>query len=216
MAAIVPLKVSKRDIGKSSARQLRRQGYVPGVFYFHGEESMPIYADPLDLRSIVYTSTTRIINLEIDGEEDHRECVLKDMAFHPLTDNLVHFDLMGVKRGEKLSVKVPVVLRGTPEGAKVGGITYTTIRSLRVYCLPKDLPEYIDVDISHLGMGDSVYLGDVMPDNVEYDYAPDSVVCSVVQPRVLEEETTAEEEELEEGEEGAEEGEEGAEEGGEE
>lgn len=202
MAAIVPLKVSKRDIGKSSARQLRRDGFVPGVFYFHGEESMPIYANPLDLRSIVYTSTTRIINLEIEGKDDKRECVLKDIAFHPLTDQLIHFDLMGVKRGEKLSVKVPIVLRGTPEGAKVGGITYTTLRSLRVYCLPKDLPEFIDVDITHLGMGDSIYLGDVMPENVEYDYSPDSVVCSVVQPRVLEETTAAEEgEELEEGEE---------------
>lgn len=189
--AIIPLKVQKRDTGKQIAKRHRKEGNVPGVFYYKGEVSIPILTDTLSLRPVVYTKTTKIINLEIEGVEGTRECILRDVDFDPITDRIVHFDLMGFKRGQKMLVEVPIIIRGQSVGEKAGGLVSHTIRKVKVYCLPKDLPESIELDISELNIGDSVSLNDAGIENVDYDISPDTVVCSIVPPRVL---TAAEEE----------------------
>ena len=91
--AQIPLKVKRRETGKQASKKLRRDGYVPGVFYFKGEESIPIYTDPLSLRPIVYTSLSRVIKLDIEGAEEPRNCVLKDINFHPVTDRITRHSL---------------------------------------------------------------------------------------------------------------------------
>ncbi len=181
---VIPLKVKKRDAGKKSAKTLRQEGFVPGVFYYRGEQPVPIFCEPMDLRDIVYTPTTKIIDLEIVDANYQRECVLKDVAFHPVSDKIIHFDLMGIKRGQKMTVEVPIILKGQSIGVRLGGILQHNIRKVSVTCLPKDLPESIEIDISDLAIGHSLSLENAKIENIELDVPLDTVVCSVIPPRV--------------------------------
>ncbi len=212
--AQVILKAKKRDSGKRATKESRQKGMTPGVFYIKNEEPIAIEAEPIDLRSIVYTSQTKIVNLHIEGEDEPRECVVKEVQFDPVSDEMTHIDFMGITRGQKITVEVPVILKGTPIGTKEGGILQHALRAAKIECLPKNMPGAIEVDVSELSLGDSVYLKDVGLPDVEFITSTESTVASIVQPRVLvtteAEEAEAEEVELE-GEE-AEEKEEGEEE----
>ncbi len=205
--SVIDLKVKKREIGKSRAKKYRREGLVPGVYYFRGQESIPILSDPLSLRPVIFTSAMRIINLQIEGDSEPRECILRDVKFDPVTDDITHFDVMGIKRGEKLYVEVPVVLKGTPKGERSGGITQHILRRVMIYCFPKDLPEQIEFDVSDLELHESFTLDRVSYEDVEFDAPPDTVVAACVPPKLTEEileaeaaEAEAEEEEMAEGE----------------
>ena len=96
---MITLKVEKRETGKQISKRFRREGKVPGIYYHKGEDSIPILSEPLALRPVVFTKETHIINLEIEGEET-KECVLKDITFDPVTDQITHFDLIGLTRGQ--------------------------------------------------------------------------------------------------------------------
>lgn len=181
---VIPLKVKTREAGKKSAKMLRQKGYVPGIFYYKGEAPVPIYCEPMDLREIVYTRATKIIDLEITDANYQRECVLKDVAFHPVTDKIIHFDLMGIKRGQKMTVEIPIVLKGQSIGVRLGGILQHILRKVKITCLPKDLPESIEIDISDLAIGHSLTLEHAKIENFEVDVPLDTVVCSVIPPRV--------------------------------
>ncbi len=181
---VIPLKVKKREVGKKSAKQLRQKGFVPGIFYYKGETPIPVYCEPMVLREIVYTRATKIIDLEITDANYQRECVLKDVTFHPVTDKIMHFDLMGIKRGQKMTVEIPVVLKGQSIGVRLGGILQHTLRKVKITCLPKDLPESIEIDITDLGVGHSLTLENAKIENIEIDLPLDTVVCSVIPPRV--------------------------------
>ena len=186
----VHLKVKSRETGKQISKKYRREGLVPGVFYTKGDEPIAILSDPLSLRPIVYTSQTRIVDLEIEGQPDTRECVIKDVVFDPVTDKIIHFDLLGVIRGQKLSIEIPVVLKGQAIGVREGGISQHTLHRVVVTCLPKHLPNSIEVDISELKIGDSVSLKDIEIENVEFDVPMDTKIVSVVPPRVSSDDKT--------------------------
>ncbi len=191
----IALKVNRRNTDESSAKQLRKDGKVPGVFYIKDEQPISIFSDPLSLRPIVYTSQTRVINLEIEGDDDPRQCVLKDVNFHPLTDQIIHFDLLGIKKGQKLTVEVPIILKGQAPGLKDGGILQQILHKIKIRVLPKDLIESIEVDISALNIGDSINMGEITLENIECDVPETSVIVTVTRPRLL----SAEEESAEAG-----------------
>jgi large subunit ribosomal protein L25 len=181
---IIPLQVKKRETGKKAAKILRNQKFVPGIFYMKGEEPVAIYSDPLSLRPIVYTHSTKIIALEIEGEAKKHEAVVKDVTFDPVTDSITHFDLMGIEQGKEMTIEVPIVLKGQSPGVRLGGLLQHIVRKVNVTCLPKDLPESIDIDISNLGIGHSATLSQANVVNIEFDLPKESVVCSVIPPRV--------------------------------
>lgn len=197
----IPLKVRKREIGKQVSKQIRKEGLVPGVFYFHGQEAIAIATDTMSLRPIVYTSATRIIDLQIEGEDAARECVLRDIQLDPVTDKLVHFDLQGIKEGEKLHVEVPVILTGASEGARIGGIVSHIVRKIGIKCLPSDLPEALELDITPLKIGDSMKVSDIKYEGIEFMIPENTPVVAIIAPRV-----SGDDEATVEGEEGAEEG----------
>ncbi len=180
----VELNVKTRETGKQISKEYRREGLVPGVYYSKGVDSIPILADPLTLRPIIYTSQTRIVNLKIEGQDGVKECVLKDVVFDPVTDQITHFDLYGIIRGQKLTVDIPVSLKGSPVGVREGGILQQIVHRLTVYCLPKYLPSSIELDISNLRIGDALLVRDVSLENVEIDLPDDAPIVSVVKPRV--------------------------------
>jgi large subunit ribosomal protein L25 len=156
----------------------------------------------------VFTSQTKIVELEIEGEE-MKECVLKDVVFDPITDQITHFDLRGIVRGQLFVIDVPIILKGTAAGVKEGGLIQHSMHKVRIHVLPRNMPSSIEVDISELTVGDALFIRDLDVENVRFDANEDSVIVSCVPPRVSKEGVALEDEiaedEVLEGEEGSEE-----------
>jgi large subunit ribosomal protein L25 len=157
----VVLKAERRGTGKKAAKAVRNKGMVTGVYYRNGVEPIPIAVHPLSMRPIVYTADAKIVRLEIDGHAEALECMLKDISFDPVTDVIVHFDLFGVSDDAVAEFEVPVSLKGQSIGVRDGGKLEHALHKVRVSCLPKDLPEHIDLDITNLKIGQSIHLSDV-------------------------------------------------------
>lgn len=212
MSNVIQLKSQSRESGRKTARALRSEGKIPGVYYIAGKESIPISVDPNDLKPVVFTSLTRLVHLEIDGQEP-RQCILKDVKLDPITDDITHFDLLGLSEGHKLTLRLPIKLVGNPEGVRNGGILNHVLRRVKVRCYPKDLRENIEVDVSSLDIGDYVTLDTIDLGNLEVESKENAVIAAVTKPRVVKAATTPTEEtpteligeETEEGEEGGEE-----------
>lgn len=186
MAAIT-LKANVRDYkGRSKSNSARRAGKVPGVFYLGNSKNIPIEVDALDLRHLVYTSETHIIDLELnDGSKEM--AVLREVQFDPITDRMMHFDLIGVVKGQLMIFEVPVVLEGVPAGVRDGAVLTQTVHKVEVECLPRNLPEYIAVDVSPLVAGDSLSVSDINIDDVNFITNAGVTLAIVSHPRAAEE-----------------------------
>lgn len=192
------LKASERkQFNKSAIRKIRKEGRVPGVFY--SKHNPPLHIDVLDttINPLVFTSKTHLISLEIEGQEE-RECIIKDIQFDPVTDKVIHFDLLGLTKGEKIVLEVPVQLVGTPIGVKEGGVIQHVMHKLEVECLPRNIPEHIVVDVSALKLGDSIHIGDLQIEEVEFTDPKESLLVQVTHAKVQEEVAPATEEGVEE------------------
>jgi len=217
MSEIVLNAELRESVGKH-AKHARSRGNVPGVYYARGEQNIVIEVPQGSLHPLIHTSETHIIDLRLkDGTS--KKCILRDVQFDPVSDHPVHFDLQGLKENEKLTIEVPVVLTGgTSKGVRDGGMLQHSIHKVRVSCLPRDIPEKIEVNVAALEINDSVHVRDLnLPDVTVLENA-DSAVVGVIPPVVVKEEVVevapeeaAKEPEvigkgkkLEEGEEGAE------------
>jgi len=214
------LNADVRDTTVKRAKYSRKEGRIPGVFYMHGEKNITIEVEKLSLDPLIYTSKTHVIDLKLkDGTS--KKCILRDVQFDPVSDRPIHFDLQGLRENEKVMVEVPVVLSGgTPQGVKDGGVLQHFIHKLRVSCLPKDIPEKIDINVATLAINHFVHVRDLKVANVTVVENLDSPVAGVMPPHIMKEaevvapvEEAAKEPEvigkgkkIEEGEEGAAEG----------
>lgn len=199
MSEIVVEAKVRKDIRKK-AKSVRNDGYIPGIFYGHGEDNIPIQTTLTNLRPVVYTSDTHIISLKLDNGET-RTCIIRDIQFDPITDKIVHFDLLALRSDEKVTMEIPIALKGTAKGSKDGGMVQHILHRIEVKCFPKDIPEHIDVDITNLGIGDSIHVNSLSIPDVEILEEEDTTIVSVVPPTVLkepEEEAVETAEELEE------------------
>jgi large subunit ribosomal protein L25 len=196
----IELKVQKRDTGKAALSEYRSKGMVPGIYYSKGEDNINILSHPLDLRDIVYTRMTKVFSLEIEGDPEKKRCILKDADFDPVTESMVHFDLLGIKDGQKLTLDIPFKLEGQSVGVRNGGRMQQNLLKAKITCLPEDLVESISVDVSKLKIGQSISITDLdLTEKFEFDISRDTVICHVARPRLGgadededEEETTAE------------------------
>jgi large subunit ribosomal protein L25 len=182
------LKATTRPTGKQAAKRLRRSGKVPGIFYATAMQPIPVAVHPLSLHPLVYTRETHVVQLEIEGHERRYECILKDVAFDPVTDAIVHFDLYGISADRAVEFEVPVRLVGTPVGVhEQGGLLEQIMHKVTVVCKPADLPEHLDVDVSHLRIGQSVHVGDLSIPGLTFKHAPEVAIAAVIAKRVAEE-----------------------------
>ena len=179
----IVLEVKKRDTGKKNSKAVRNDGYVPGVYYARGDQNISIMAKPAALRPIVYTAQTRVVDLKVEGDSEIYQCILKDAVFDPVSDELTHFDLQGLKPGQKLTVDLPLKFVGQPIGVRLGGKMMQNMHKIKVKCLPKDIVESIDIEITNLNMGDYIYLRDLNLENLEVELPEDTVIVSVLKPR---------------------------------
>lgn len=182
----------RKEISKHNTKMLRKEKRIPGVFYL--KNSKPVAIDVLGraMQPLVFTSQTHLISLKIDGHEEH-ECILKDVQFDPLTDEVIHFDLIGITRGEKIEIEVPVQLNGSAVGIKEGGILQQSLHKLDIECFPKDMPERLEINITDLKIGDAIHVKDLNFENITILNLEDSIVVSVVHPKVEKEPAALEE-----------------------
>jgi large subunit ribosomal protein L25 len=176
---------------KSAITKLRRDGEVPGIYYAKGIDPIPLTLPEISLKPLVYTSETHIVNLKVDGSEE-KKSILKNIQFDPVTDRVIHFDLLGISLDKEIEIEVPVMLVGSAKGVKEGGIIQHTMHKLNISCLPGNIPEHINIDITELALGDSVHIGNLKYDNIKFLQNEDVIIVSVVTPRAVQEPTPAE------------------------
>ncbi len=192
------------NVGKKDAKKLRKEGQVPCVLY-GGKEQIHFSMDERNFSKILFTPEVFVIKIDLDGTE--YETILQDIQYHPVTDKILHADFLLVFPDKPMKVSIPVKLMGTPPGVIKGGRIVQKLRKLRVLGLIKDLPDFLEVDISMLEIGSTVKISDLSYDNLALIDIPSEMVVAVKVTRIA----VDEEEEEEEGEEG--EGGEGAAEG---
>ncbi len=175
-----------RNAGKGASRAVRRQGNVPCVLYGSNAEPVVFQVTELALKPLIYTAETHIVNIEVGS--DSWECILKDVAFHPVSDRPMHADFQVLEKGQVITLSVPVNYVGTPKGKSEGGVINIVLNELEIRVLPKDIPSQIDVDISDLGIGDTVHIGDLEIEGVDFSGTAEQTLVTIVQPRREEEE----------------------------
>ena len=161
----------RTEQGKGASRRLRREGKVPAILYGAGKDPVPLSLNHNELLKQLENEAfySHILTVELDGKTE--QAVLKDLQRHPAKPFILHLDLMRVSAGEKIRVNVPLHFVGedVAPGVKIGGgIVTHAVTEVEISCLPKDLPEYIEVDLSALELGESLHLSDLkLPPGVE-------------------------------------------------
>jgi len=185
------LAVKKREaVGKGAARKLRSTGKVPAVFYGKKSETLSLEVDAKELSDILNKETggSAFFNLSFEGKNEKKTAVLKELQADPVTNRLIHADFLELLMDEKMSAAVPVHLTGKAEGVELGGTLQPIRRELEVICLPKDLPEFIEIDVTELGVGQSIHIDDVtLPSGVEVPHDVNFTVAVIVARRGAEE-----------------------------
>jgi large subunit ribosomal protein L25 len=195
------LEAVKRDSrGKNEARRLRAAGKIPAVVYGaqkegDGGKNLPVAVDPRPLLRILHSSSglNTLINLKIDGEGESRVLV-KEFLLDPITHDMLHADFVRVNMDRRITVTVPVVLKGEARGVKVeGGIIELLHREIELETLPGEIPDSIEIDVTSLGLNDAVHVRDVAQGQRWLPISDaDMMVVHVIMPRAVAEPTAAE------------------------
>src|SRR5262245_56066662 len=183
MAEIVVSAKQRSDRGKNAARRLRRQGLVPGVVYGGKGGNVAVAVDPKALQKVLRSEAGRNTILKIDiAGAGASNAILKSWQVDPIRENFLHADFYRIAMDVAIRVTVPIAVRGEARGVKVdGGILEVILREIEVECLPGDIPEHIDIDVSDLGLNGALRVSDLTASaKVKILEAPDHVVVHVV------------------------------------
>lgn len=180
------LSVKKREgIGRGHSRRLRAQGHIPAVIYGKsGNRSLSVAEKEFLMMMREIAGTTSVITL-VDDNKQRTDALLHEYQRDPLTDRFRHIDFLEVVAGEMIHAHIPVRIKGEPIGEKNGGIFEHNVHDLEIHCLPRNIPEFIEIDVSNLQIGDAVHLQDIPAiEGVTFDGEPDMVIVSVAEPKV--------------------------------
>ena len=175
----------RTEFGKAATRQLRSEDKVPAVIY-GGAKEINFSAPASAFKGIIYTPEFMQAEVRVDGNS--YSCVLKDLQFGKVTDDLIHVDFLELVPDKKVTVNIPIKFEGTPQGVKEGGKLVTKIKSLKVKTLPKYLVENIEVNIDDLKLNENIRVQDVKPENMEVMNSPRIPIASVTMTRQLKQE----------------------------
>ncbi len=192
--------LNRTELRSKSVRALRKKGFIPGVLYYAGEENVNISIE----KSVLFhamQSGQRIF--EVDQEGDSQYTMIKQLQYHPVTDEVIHIDLMRVRRSEKITISVPLVLIGESIGVKEGGVLSQSLNQVDISCFPTDVPEQIELNIEELELNSAKNVGDLELNLEDVDIVTDPSLNIVsITPPAAEEEVVAEtddDEELDDG-----------------
>jgi large subunit ribosomal protein L25 len=190
MAQQANLQVSTRTTrGKGAARTLRRSGKVPGVIYGHGRapESVAVDSTALHKMLVGISAATTIVDVAIDGRAPVKALIREIQRDSLRPGQILHLDLYEIQAHEKITLEVPVRLVGIPDGVRnFGGVLDHSLRDLEIEVLPGDIPEHVDLDVTALTIGHSLFVRDLQIPKARILNDPDTPVCTVVAPRTEE------------------------------
>jgi len=197
------LKATIRKLtGNGPARALRREGKMPAVLYGPQTEPISLSIDTKDIEQILnkVSSGHAVLNLTIqNGQAASKPVMIKELQTHPVSGKFLHIDFYEIDMTRKIKVGVPVVAKGKSKGVELGGLLQIVRREIEVLCLPNEIPEVFEVDVTNLDIGDSVHVDEIhLEGNIELPDDVNFTVITVVSPKV-EEEPVEEEEALEAG-----------------
>src|SRR5216110_4090168 len=188
MAQTVALSATARDkTGKGAARQARFEKKVPAVIYGHGRTTQPLMVDALALEQALtgVEPASTLIDLTVDGKT--ARALIREIQRHPLRPDIIHVDFYEIKADEKVTLKVPVHLVGTPDGVRnAGGVLDQVTREVEIEVLPENIPDRVELDVSALKIGDSLHVRDLSISNAAILTDADLTIATVVPPRAEE------------------------------
>jgi len=185
----------REELGRAKVKDLREKGFIPAVVYATGKASQAIKVPRREFLHLLhqYHLENTLINLKVkdDKKQKARACLIKEIQYHPVIGDIIHLDFNEISLTKNIKVNVPVVVKGEPVGVKQeGGSLEQILWEIEVECLPTDIPKQIEVDASHLKMGESIHIKDItLPSKVKVLNDPEAKVLSVVEP--LKEEVVA-------------------------
>ncbi|PQV51775.1 LSU ribosomal protein L25P [Jejuia pallidilutea] len=191
----------RESVGKKATKALRNAGQVPCVLY-GGDKPVHFSAPELAFSKLVYTPNAHTVVIELDNGVTFN-AVLQDLQFHPVTDRILHVDFYQLFEDKEIALNIPVNLVGNSRGVKNGGVLRKNNRKLRIKALPANLPDFIEIDITPLKIGDKVAVGDLPKEGYTFLHSDNTVVCQIKTARTAIIEDDDDDEEIE-GEEGAE------------
>ena len=188
MASYYKLDLEERkNLGTSAARSIRRNGGVLVNYYYTGEENKNFLIDKKSLQKAIQ-SGNRVFELDINNETIY--AMIKDAQYHPVTEQILHIDLLRVRRDEKMKISIPLVLEGNSVGVVQGGILTQTLSNIDIQCFPTDVPENIVVDITKLDLNSSITAGDLkLDEDISLETLPDTTIVACNEPKVESEPT---------------------------
>ncbi len=176
----------RKEVGKH-ARSLRRSGKIPGIYYGHGLQNILVELQEADLKPLYTASATYVIKLKLDDGSNHM-CILRDIQLDPVTERPIHFDLYGLSESEPLTIEIPIKLTGgIPKGVREGGILQHVLHKVRVSCLPKNIPDHIEINVEDLGLNRSIHVKDLNVPDVKMLDVETSTIVAVVPPGIVQE-----------------------------
>ena len=186
----------RKEQGTSAARRTRLQNKVPAVVYHSGVEATPLSVDKISLNKALRTGQ---MIFEVNVENKNQFVLVKEIQYHPVTDEIIHIDFQKVKEDEKISLEVAVRSSGEAQGVKLGGLLVQMLNSVTIKCKPAEIPEFLEIDVTDMEMNTNLFVRDItLPTDVEMLTADDIAVVSVQEPKEEKEEEVVEETESEE------------------
>ena len=173
--------------GKKATQEIRKAGSVPCNLYgeARGENGLPVALSfsttAEELRKLMYSPDIYSVNLNIDGKE--YKAVMKELQFHPVTDKLLHVDFYEITEEKPIVMEVPIKLNGLAEGVKAGGKLAASVRKLKVRAVYSAIPERLNIDVTNLGLGKTIKVGELSFEGLELVTSPSVVVCQVKMTR---------------------------------
>ena len=166
----------RTEFGKKSTGAVRRAGNVPCVIYGSGE-TIHFSVPASEFKQLIYTPHSYLVNFDIDGKKEL--ALMREVQYHPVTGDVLHVDFYRVDEAKPVAIDLPVVLTGNSEGVKLGGKLTLSKRKLRVSALVKDLPDTVEVDVTSLGLGKSIFVGDLHIPGLAILTPASTAICAV-------------------------------------
>jgi len=171
----------RKEHGTSAARRTRLQNKVPAVVYHSGIEATPLSVDKISLNKALRTGQ---MIFEVNVEDKNQFVLVKEIQYHPVTDEIIHIDFQKVKEDEKISLEVSIRSTGEAQGVKLGGLLVQMLNSVTVKCRPAEIPEFLEIDVTNMEMSTNLFVKDItLPNDVEMITAEDIAVVSVQEPK---------------------------------
>lgn len=166
----------RESVGKKSSKALRNNGQVPCVLYGHGEQ-VSFSADLRDANKLVYTPYVYKVVIDINGKK--YDAIIQDLQQDPVTNEIMHIDFLQLSDDKEVRISLPIKLLGTARGVLSGGKLSTPFRKLRIVGLPKDLPDFIEIDVTKLRIGQGIRIHDLKVEGIRFREAANAVVVAV-------------------------------------